>query len=102
VDDDLPLNVSEEQTLFRVIQEALSNVARHSDATQVTIELLYVDADILLCVADNGKGLEMERVQKGIGIDSMRERLTQIGATFHVLSEKNGGTQITAKLRRAS
>lgn len=100
IDDDLPLNVNEEQTLFRVIQEALSNVARHSHATHVTIELLHVDSEILLCVADNGKGLDMEHVQKGVGLDSMRERLTQIGATFHVESEKDGGTQITSKLRR--
>lgn len=100
IDDDLPLNVNEEQTLFRVIQEALSNVARHSHATHVTIELLHVDSEILLCVADNGKGLDMEHAQKGVGLDSMRERLTQIGATFHVESEKDGGTQITSKLRR--
>ena len=101
VNDDLPLTVHEEQTLFRVIQEALSNVARHSHATSTSVELLHVDSEILLCVADNGKGLDVEHVQKGVGLDSMRERLAQIGATFHVLSEKDGGTQITAKLRRA-
>lgn len=102
VDDVLPLNVHEEQTLFRVIQEALANVARHSQATHVLVELLYADSYVLLCVSDNGKGLDMEHVQKGVGLDSMRERLTQIGATFHVLGEKDGGTQITAKLKRTS
>ena len=100
MDDDLLLNVSEEQTLFRVIQEALSNVARHSQATHVTVELLHMDSEILLCVADNGKGLDVEHVQKGVGLDSMRERLMQIGATFHVLSEKDSGTQITSRLKR--
>ncbi len=101
VDEELPLNVDEEQALFRVIQEALSNVARHSHATRVTVELRYEESWVLLCVADNGKGLDVEHTQKGIGLDSMRERLAQIGASFHVLSEKDGGTQITAKLRRA-
>lgn len=101
VDDDLPLSVNEEQTLFRVIQEALSNVARHSQAAHVVVELLYVDSEVLLCVADDGKGLDVEHVQKGVGLNSMQERLGQIGATFHVLSQKDGGTQITAKLRKA-
>ena len=100
IDDGLSLNVNEEQTLFRVIQEALSNIARHSLATQVVVELQHEDSEILLCVADNGKGLDMEHVQKGVGLDSMRERLTQIGASFQVQSERDGGTQITAKLRR--
>jgi signal transduction histidine kinase len=92
--------VNEEQTLFRVIQEALANIARHSHATQASVELTRVDSEILLCVTDNGKGLDIEHVQKGVGLNSMLERLTQIGATFQVQSEKSGGTQITAKLRR--
>ncbi len=100
--DGLPLDVNEEQTFFRVIQEALSNVARHSQATRVSIELIYADSRILLCVTDNGTGLDMEQVQKGVGLDSMRERLAQIGATFDVQSEKEAGTQITARLMRAS
>ena len=101
VDDALPLKVHEEQAVFRVIQEALSNVARHSGATHVVVELLSLDSQVLLCVADDGKGLDLEHVQKGVGLDSMRERLTQIGATFHVISQNEGGTQITSKLRRA-
>jgi len=100
LDDDLSLSVNVEQALFRVIQEALSNIARHSHATEAGVELVQVDSDILLCVWDNGKGLDMEHAQKGVGLNSMRERLTQIGATFHVQSEKDGGTQITAKWRR--
>ena len=66
----------------------------------MTVELLHMDSEILLCVADNGKGLDVEHVQKGVGLDSMRERLMQIGATFHVLSEKDSGTQITSRLKR--
>jgi len=101
LDNDLPLNVDEEQAFFRVIQEALSNVARHSQSTHVGLELLYEDSHILFCIVDNGKGLDLEDVQKGVGLNSMQERLTQIGATFHMQSEKGGGTQITAKLRRS-
>ena len=101
LDNELPLNVNEEQVFFRVIQEALSNIARHSQATHVGLELLYEDSHILFCIVDNGKGLDLENVQKGVGLNSMQERLTQIGATFHMQSEKGGGTQITSKLRRS-
>lgn len=101
LDSDLPLNVNEEQAFFRVIQEALSNIARHSQATYVGLELLYVDPYILFCIFDNGKGLDMDDMQKGVGLNSMQERLAQIGATFHIMSEKGHGTQITAKLRRS-
>ncbi|MCI0555846.1 MAG: ATP-binding protein, partial [Anaerolineae bacterium] len=101
LDNDLPLNVNEEQVFFRVIQEALSNIARHSQATHVGIELLYEDSHVLFCIVDNGKGFDYGHGQGGIGLQSMRERLSQIGATFHLMSGKDAGTQITAKLRRA-
>ena len=101
LDNDLPLNVNEEQVFFRVIQESLSNIARHSQATHVGLELIYEDSHILFCIVDNGKGFDSERVQSGVGLQSMRERLSQIGATFHLMSRKDAGTQITAKLRRS-
>ena len=101
LDSDLPLNFNEEQAFFRVIQEALSNIARHSRATRVGIEMIYEDSHVLFCIADNGKGFDSEHIQSGIGLQSMRERLSQIGATFHLMSEKDAGTQITSKLRRS-
>jgi signal transduction histidine kinase len=101
IDNDLPLSVNEEQAFFRVVQEALSNIARHSQATQVTVELRQVDSDILFCIADTGKGFDSNLLKMGVGLDSMRERLAQIGASFHVQSEIGSGTQITSTLRRA-
>lgn len=100
IDSDLSLSVNEEQAFFRVVQEALSNIVRHSQATQASVELIQVDSDILFCIVDAGKGFDIQLVQGGVGLDSMRERLTQIGATFQVQSEVGRGTQITAKLRR--
>ena len=101
ISSDLGLSLNEEQMLFRVVQEALSNIARHSHATEVTVELVEENSEVLLCMADNGEGFDAEQVQKGIGLDSIRERLAQIGASFHMRSEKGGGTQITSRLRRA-
>jgi signal transduction histidine kinase len=99
--DSLTLSMNVEQTLFRVVQEALANVARHSHATKVKVELIDEDPELLLCIADNGEGFDMERGQRGVGLQSMHERLAQIGGSLHVSSEKHTGTQITARLRRA-
>ena len=101
VDDDLSLSPNVEQALFRVAQEALANVARHSYATRATVELISVDSEILLCIGDNGEGIDMQHLQTGVGLQSMRERLAQIGGSFHVRSEKGAGTQISAKWRKA-
>jgi len=60
-----------------------------------------VDSDILLYISDTGQGFDTNLVPMGVGLHSMRERLMQIGGTFHLLSGKDVGTQITAKLRRA-
>jgi signal transduction histidine kinase len=57
--------------------------------------------DIRFCIADTGKGFDMNDAQMGVGLQSMRERLAQIGATFQVHSEPGHGTQITSTLRRA-
>jgi signal transduction histidine kinase len=101
IDDNLSLNVNEEQVLFRVIQEALSNIARHSQAPQARVELVQIDSEISLCIADTGRGFDANSEQMGVGLHSMQERLSQIGASFLVQSNVGGGTQITATLRRA-
>ena len=90
-----------EEMLFRVGQEALSNVARHSNATKATITLKEEGAEIVLSIEDNGKGIDEELLQKGVGLDSMQERMSHIGGTLQVSGHKDGGTRVTARVRRA-
>jgi signal transduction histidine kinase len=102
VQDHLGVGQDMEATLFRVAQEALSNVARHSRATNVSIELTREGPDVSLCIADNGEGFDVQHVRMGVGLHSMRERLAELGGSFCISSQKNhSGTQITAKLRSA-
>jgi signal transduction histidine kinase len=101
IDDDLSLSATEEDAFFRVVQEALSNILRHGQATQVRVELIKVDSDVLFSIVDTGKGFDMDHAPLGVGLQSMRERLAQIGATFQVQSEPGHGTQITSTLKRA-
>jgi len=98
---DVSVSLSAEQALFRVLQEALANVARHSKADKVIVELSHEDNAIILTVEDNGVGFDLGRVEKGVGLDSMRERLEAIGGQLEISCQKSSGTRIRARARRS-
>jgi signal transduction histidine kinase len=82
--------------LFRVVQEALRNVIKHSGATNVDV-VLGVDTQVIsLTVSDNGVGFEVSNrlASNGIGLLNMRERARMLGGRFEVLSQPTQGTQI--------
>lgn len=85
------------ETFFRIMQEALSNVARHSKATYVEIVLSISCSQITLKITDNGQGFNYnERKESGIGISSMGERMKNINGTLQIKSVAMRGTQIFA------
>jgi len=79
-----------ELVIYRVAQEALTNVLRHADATEVMVQLRQADRHVLLEVADNGRGLPPASV--GRGMRGMRERATVINAELDVRARAEGGT----------
>jgi signal transduction histidine kinase len=88
-----------EQALFRVAQEALANVLRHSDATHVDIALNHEQAAVTLTIADNGRGFDPDNLpRRGIGLHSMRERLAAIDGTLTIDSTPGRGTCIAAQV----
>jgi PAS domain S-box-containing protein len=80
--------------LFRIVQEALTNVVRHANATQVRIGLVNTGDDLVLTIHDNGVGFESVSPQNGIGLVSMRERSAAIGGRFRIVSAADAGTTI--------
>ena len=87
-----------EQALFRVAQEALANVARHSGATAVDVRLAWDPDGLTLAVADNGRGFDVTRADgQGLGLSSMRERIAAIGGTLSVGSTPRG-TRLEARV----
>jgi signal transduction histidine kinase len=82
--------------IFRVVQEALTNVMRHARATRVSITLDQVPDTLLISILDNGVG--MARTQgkdlKSLGIVGMRERITRLGGDFKLLSRPGKGTRL--------
>lgn len=90
-----------EQTLFRVTQEALANVARHSEATAVEVCLAWIGSQVKLTISDNGRGFNSATVNgQGLGLSSMRERMEAIGGSLAVDSNVGQGTQVIASVRR--
>jgi NarL family two-component system sensor histidine kinase LiaS len=90
----LPLDV--EQTLYRITQEALANVARHSGASKVDLWLGYAPDAITLTITDDGGGFEPGQKTGGVGLSSMRERAQAVGGSLEVTSAP-AGTIITAR-----
>jgi len=94
-----PLPLSLEQTLYRVAQEGLSNVARHSNATGAEIELAWEDDGLVLTIHDNGQGFNVAAPNgQGMGLKSMSERMAAIGGFLVVESAPHQGTRITARI----
>jgi signal transduction histidine kinase len=83
--------------LYRVLQEALTNIAKHAQASRVWVELNVEEDAVHLTVQDNGRGLQPEETQ-GIGITGMQERLSLVGGKLRLHSPSEGGTILSASL----
>jgi PAS domain S-box-containing protein len=99
VHEDIPESIPPDTALclFRIVQEGLRNVNRHSRASKVDLRLKGSADAILLTLSDNGIGFELSHglASRGLGIRSMRERARMLEGTFAVLSRPRQGTQIT-------
>ena len=99
---DPALPLIHEQAIFRVAQEALTNVARHAEATQVSVELHVTSDAVTLSVSDDGDGFDPDAIQAKatMGLQGMRERLAALGGTLTVDAAPGAGTRIAACLPR--
>jgi len=84
-----------EQSLFRIVQGAISNVARHSRASAAEINLAYLPDQVNLTISDNGVGFDPNKKSSGMGLRSIRERIDLLDGKLAVESDKENGTKIT-------
>ena len=94
-----PLPLEIEQTVFRIVQEALANVARHSNADKVEVELIYTSKELTCTIRDNGCGFDPTQALPGFGIRSMQERAKTLGSQLNLESAAGEGTFITIALK---
>jgi NarL family two-component system sensor histidine kinase LiaS len=94
----LPLDV--EQALYRVLQEALSNIARHAEANMVVLGLSMSPDTVSLTISDDGRGFDANAVSSSsYGIASMKGRLNGVGGVLDITSKLSAGTTITAEVK---
>ena len=98
----MPAGISPEVSLglFRVLEEALTNVARHSGTREAQVSLHFdFDKHIVLRVADQGRGFRNSKdTPRGLGFVSMRERVETLGGRFTIVSRPGQGTVIEARV----
>ena len=87
-------------TVFRLIQEALTNVARHAKASQIEIEVHETADNIHIDIRDNGIGLNPVQSKQGFGLLGMRERVSMLGGRIDIASGASQGVHIVATLPR--
>lgn len=95
---ELVTNDATATALFRIVQEALTNIARHAHADQVEVSFLTDGDELLLTVRDSGKGFVHDHSGSGIGLVSMRERATAVGGKFTIMSAPGHGTTIEVRI----
>ena len=89
-----------ETVVFRVAQEAITNIARHAGAENVMIGVEFADASVSVEIEDDGRGFDLAALRRtphsarGLGLMGMQERVALLGGTFSVWSEPGSGTRI--------
>jgi signal transduction histidine kinase len=94
------LSVETREALFRIAQEALANIARHSSASRADVSLEYETGVVKMIIKDNGHGFDKSVQHNGLGLYSMRERAEVLGGNFAVESSPQQGTKITVTVPR--
>jgi two-component system sensor histidine kinase UhpB len=100
VPEDLSLPFDRATPLFRICQEALTNVTRHASATHVDIRLTCSDATIDLAIHDNGRGITDEEIQRhgSLGLLGMKERVSILGGSLEVVGRPGEGTTLAVQI----
>jgi signal transduction histidine kinase len=98
--EDLRLNGELSIALFRIFQESLTNIARHSKATHVDISLIHEDGKVELTIRDNGKGIDRNRIsdQSSFGLMGIRERAAHFGGTVKIRGLEQMGTVVSVSV----
>jgi signal transduction histidine kinase len=94
------LRDSHSTCIYRTVQEALTNCAKHSEATRIAIALTADEEQVRVSISDNGRGFDVQTAATGLGLLGMQERVRELAGTFSVSSSQGKGTILTVSLQR--
>lgn len=89
----IPIDVS--TAVYRIIQESLTNICKHTKSTEVKLQLITTKTSLQLRIQDNGTGFDLKQNTTGFGLQSMRDRTLALGGNFNINSVPGSGCQIT-------
>ncbi|MFE0676384.1 sensor histidine kinase [Streptomyces sp. NPDC058867] len=96
--EERPLTATVDRAVYRIVQEALTNAARHAGPAKVRVELAYGHEELTVRVEDDGKAVPDRPPVPGIGLTGMRERVHALGGTLHAGPRAEGGFSVRARL----
>lgn len=86
LDDSILLNI------YRILQEAINNVLKHAKATEIQLDIIELDSELLLIIKDNGIGFSTNVMKTGIGLKNIEKRVGSLDGKFNIISSKEGTT----------
>jgi signal transduction histidine kinase len=97
---DLSVSRAQSLALFRIFQEALTNVARHAHARHVRVQLAVTSEELTLQVNDDGRGIQTDEItgRGSLGLLGMRERAQRLGGAFNIQGAPGSGTVVTVSI----
>lgn len=98
VHGELRLSESRAMAVYRIVQETLTNIAKHASASKVDIELKSGADSLVLCIEDDGRGFDLATVRPSLGLVGMRERAAFVGGEFVVDARPGAGTRVRARI----
>lgn len=87
-------DLQQELTVYRIVQELMSNVMRHADATEASIILIRNGNELIIKVIDNGKGFDQSHKKDGMGLENIRSRVKYLDGKLDITSTQNKGTTV--------
>lgn len=89
-------------TVYRIIQEAISNIIKHSEADKIALDVKCIDLNCVIIIKDNGKGFSvedtLEQNEKHFGLSDMQDRVNLLNGTFNIISECGHGTELKIEI----
>lgn len=92
--EQIPIPLDDRRHLLLIFKEAMHNALKYAEASEVTLASQFIDNQLSITLSDNGKGFEMENIEKGYGLDNMRRRAEQMRGELQIQSAMGKGTSV--------